>query len=167
MKQIEVKNKKVVTQVRLMAHLVQNGFKVLGVLSQDGAPPSVWVTMEDSETKDPTPVVRAYADPCLIAVASSQPVGLDQVPQCAGDGVAVHLLHVRKLDPVTRQLVVGGEMVRVYPSTLIKVSPSVLKLADGIGSLTIGPTTMVGELSVRLLDEAGNLAPTAIVLRFI
>lgn len=167
MKVVQVNNKKVLNAASLKKRLQGAGFSVENIVAAQGVNPFVQVWLADLETKDPTPMVRAYVDPDVLSVASDKPPGSDMVPECPADGVATHTLTIKKKDPYTGADKTGMETVQILPSQMIVVTPSQVVLVNGQTTVKVGPTQMVGELFVRVVDVAGVLIEGSIRLRFV
>ncbi len=102
---------------------------------------------------------------CLVPT-SDKPQGKDGVPECPGDGISFHTITIRKKDNKGADIP-GAETVRVLPSQLITVTPSQVVLVDGKATVKVGPTQLVGELFIRVVDVAGVLTEGSIRVRFI
>lgn len=166
MKTVQVDGKRVNDVAGLKQALDDAAFLVIGVSAQQGAAPFVRVHLEDAEAKDPTAIVNAWQDPAVLKATSNKPAGVGGVPEAVADGVDKHTLTLQKTDPNTGQVVPGTETLQVIPSQLIAVSNSRPTLVAGQVTVDVGPTTMVGELSVRVVDSGGSLVETAIKIRF-
>ena len=158
-------NRQLVSVARLRDQLIGNGFPSAKVAFQESSPPKTYVFVD--EPGDPSSLVNAYVDFGVLSATSDQPPGPDGVPQCPGDGVATHTLTIKKLDPYTGQQASGSETVQIIPSFPVTVAPSQIQLVNGLGTASIGPTTLVGDFVARLIDVAGNLTEATIRLRFI
>jgi len=149
---------------KLNDELVAANFAVVGVGYSD---PTVYVYLQDSETKDPTSIVMAYTDPNRLVGVSDKPAGPDGVPEALGNGVDVHTITVYKKNFDGTEVVSGSEVVRLLPSQMVAVNPHVVQLVDGIERFSVGPTTMIGELNLGIEDQGGNLLPGNLTVRFV
>jgi hypothetical protein len=149
---------------RLRSTLAASGFPSAGVISSCGETPKVWVTV--SEQGDPSSAVNAYVDPNKLTMASDKPVGTDGIPEAFGDGQDTHSITIYKKDwgGVT---VPGSEVVRIQPSQMIAANPHITSLVDGIGRISVGPTTMIGTITLKVVDQAGNLVSGSLMVRFV
>lgn len=138
-------------------------FAVVGLL---GELTQTLVYLQDSEVKDPVPIVQAWQDPGKLVVVSDRPLGVGGVPEADADGVDKHLLTITKVDQVTGQPMAGSEMLQVIPSQLVAVSNSKPSLVNGTAQVFVGPSGAVGELTVKVCDLAGALFEAVIKLRF-
>lgn len=166
MKTVKIANRKVCDLVRLRAHLVAAGFPSAQV-GCDPSGPDAYVYLDDAEPKDPTASVNAYVDPAHLKVTSNKSGGVGGVPEALANGVDTHTLTIKKIDPVTgADIFSGAEQVQVIPSQLVTVIPSKPNLIAGQITVEVGPTSMVGEFTVKVCDPAGALGEASIRLRF-
>lgn len=150
---------------RVKKALEDGGFAVVNVASK-ATPPTVYVYLEDAETKDPTAIVNAYQNPAKLEVTSNKPLGVGGVPEAQANGSDAHTLTIKKVNRETGQVAAGSEQVQIIPSQLVTVSPSKPNLNAGQATATLGPSSMVGELTVKVCDPAGVMVEGVIRLRF-
>lgn len=148
----------------LQEKLAADGFQLDGVVSSL-TETRVW--LKDAETKDPTPVVLAWADLPILTVSSDKPAGPGGVPEASADGVDKHTLTIKKVNPATGATVPGSEQLQVLPSQFVSLSASKPVLSGGQVAVEVGPSQMAGEVDVKVYDPAGNLAPVQLRLRFV
>lgn len=148
----------------LQAHLKANGFPNAR-MSYDSGGPTIAVEVDSG---DPTTLVNAWVDPDCIALASDKPVGSDGVPECASDGSAVHVVTIKKVDTSGTDVTSGSEQVKVIPNQLVTVTPSATpSMTSGTVAVNIGPTTLVGEVIVKVVGLGNDLKEQKIKLRFV
>ncbi len=154
--------------VALEKVLVDGGFVLSGITHAKGENKLMVVT-DPGETKNPTTLVNAFTDPADLDVSSDKPVATDGIPECAANGVATHALLIKKKDPYTGgDIITGSEQVRAIPSSMIAAVPgATINLANGQGTITLGPMTLVGEMTVRIVGVGNDMRQKAIKIRFI
>lgn len=165
MKTVEVANKRVYEPGLLKAALESAGFAVVNVVAKQ-TPPTVYVYLQDAETKDPIATVVGYKNPAKLVLSSNKPAGVGGVPEAQANGVDKHTLTISKVDRETGQVVAGAEQLQVIPSQMVVVVPSKPSLSSGSTTAVIGPSSAVGELLVRVCDPAGKIIEETIRVRF-
>lgn len=150
---------------KLKAHLEANGFPNALVLSEETTPPRAIVYVDSG---DPTTLVNAWSDPACIDLASNKPAGTDGVPECPSDNSSVHALTIKKVDENGNDITSGSDQVKVIPSSLVTVTPSATpSMTNGQVVVSVGPTSMVGEVLVRVVGDGNDLKEQEIRLRFV
>jgi len=149
--------------VGLQKKLEADGFQLDGVVSSL-TETRVW--LKDAETKDPTPVVLAWADLPILTVSSNKPAGPGGIPEASADGVDKHILTIKKVNPATGAVVPGSEQLQILPSQFVSLSSAKPVLVAGQVMVEVGPSQMAGEVDVKVYDPAGNLGKTQLRLRF-
>jgi hypothetical protein len=150
---------------RVRLALLAGGFAVVNVSAKQ-TPPTVYVSLEDAETKDPATIVNAYQNPAKLEVTSNKSPGAGGVPEATANGSDTHTLTIKKINRETGLVAAGSEQVQIIPSQLVVVSPSKPTLSAGQATAVLGPSSMVGELTVKVCDPAGVLIEGDIRLRF-
>jgi hypothetical protein len=150
--------KKTLDGEALKRQLLDADFKVLGVGCRFMSAPETYVYLDDSESKDPTPIVQAYVDPDVLSVTSSGDAPADGQSKCK--------VTIQKKDPYTGQDKPGTEKLQIVPSQMIGVTPYPVYLVNGKAVVEIGPSSMPGELSVSVSDVEKKLTPGRIRILF-
>lgn len=167
MRNVKVSGRAIQNLIGLREDLLSKGFQVEGLaVDNNGGQPYICVCMADGDPKDPTLAVLSWTDPDSLRVTSNQPSLFDGIAFAPADGTSVHRLTIQKVD-ATGAPVAGSEGIRLMPSQLIGVAPASLLLVNGVAHALVGPSTMVGEVSVRVQAQAGNLKEASIKLRFV
>lgn len=165
MKTVTISNKRVYEPGRVKAALEAANFSVDGVVGRQ-TPPTVYVYLPDSEAKDPSSTVNAYQNPAKLELSSNKPAGVGGVPEAQANGTDTHTLTVKKINRETGQVVSGSEQVQIIPSQLLPVSPSKPNLSSGQATVQVGPSSMVGEVIVKVCDPSNGMVEGSIRLRF-
>jgi len=131
-----------------------------------GANPTVRLDVDEADP-DPTDFVKAFVDPGAILVTSDKAAGADGVPEAAADGVDKHVLTIKKVLLNTATPTTGTEQLKVMPTSMISVSQSKPTLVDGVVTVELGPSTMSGELFVKVVDVAGKMFGGFLKVRFV
>lgn len=166
MKTYTIPNKLVMNAGALRTALLSAGYSGASVVSGFGATPPYVVVDEDDNAPDPTAFVVAYSDPCLLSGGSDKPSGPDGIPEAQGDGLDVHTVTIYKKN-YAGEIVAGSDVVRVLPDQMIAVNPRIVQLVDGIGRVSVGPSTMAGAVRMEFRDQAGVLVSGYLAVRFI
>ena len=149
---------------RLQTHLQANGFPDAIVVYH----PATTVVSVQVTTGNPTTLVNAWVDPNCIDLASDKAAGPDGVPECVADGTAVHVLTIKKVDNDGNDVTTGSEQVKVMPNQLVTVTPSTTpSMTSGTVTVNIGPSTLVGEVIVKVIGLGNDLKEQRIRLRFV
>lgn len=121
----------------------------------------------DEDHPDPTDFIKAFVDPGAILVTSDKVAGADGVPEAAADGADKHVLTIKKVLLNTTTPTTGTEQLKVMPTSMITVSQSKPTLVDGVVTVELGPSTMSGELFVKVVDVAGKMFGGFLKVRFV
>jgi hypothetical protein len=157
MKQVQVNGKLIYDPVSLQAVLVNASFAVTGVTAQMGATPFVIVYMDDSETKDPRPIVLSYTDPPILTAVAG--------PVVPPDGVSKVSVMIQKKDRAG-QPVPGNEQLQVIPSQMIGISPMPVVLSNGAATMQVGPSTLPGSVMIQIQDVGKIMSPAMVSVSF-
>jgi hypothetical protein len=138
-------------------------------LVADRAAPSdnVKVSVEGAETEAQISSVLDQITPYCFVGASDKPVGPDGIPEAQGDGADVHTVTIWKKNYWTKDTVPGSEVVRILPNQMIGVNPRMVQLVDGVGRVSVGPSTMSGVIQMELRDQAGDVMSGYLTVRFL
>ena len=165
MKTIKIQNKKVFDVGSLTEALKAAGFKVSGVSCLQSTPPVVFVYLEDSEKKDPSSFVMKWKDSPRLKVFSNKPSGIDGISEAKSDGVDSHTLKIELVDAFTQNPVSGVLKVQVTSNQLIQIKPTKLEIYDS-GMSIVGPSTLVGDLVIKIIDVSNASNFCSLTIRF-
>ena len=138
-------------------------------LIADRAAPSdnVKVNVGGAETEPQILAALDQITPYCLFAASDKPVGPDGVPEAQGDGADVHTITIFKKNFWTQDTISGAEVVRILPNQMIGVNPRMVQLVDGVGRTSVGPSTMSGVVQMEFRDQAGDMMPGYLTVRFV
>jgi hypothetical protein len=149
---VQISGRHISDVVGLKDSFVAQGYLVNWCASNEN-PPYVLVDKDSSETKPIATVVTAFQDAGKIAAVSDKAAGFDGVPECAGDGVEKHTLSISIKD-FSGVLMPVATNLQVCPSVIVAVSNAKPVVVAGLASVQIGPVSGVGDIEVRICDQA-------------
>lgn len=90
----------------------------------------------------------------------------DGVPAVDADGAQTHTLSIQKKDQDDQDVVTGSEPIRVIPSFPVALSSGSPVLSSGATSVIVGPSSSIGDVTIRVVDPAGTIKSREILIRF-
>ena len=137
------------------------------ITDREAASDNVKVNILGTETEAQISSVLDQITPYCFVGASDKPVGPDGIPEAQGDGADVHTVTIWKKNYWTKDTVPGSEVVRILPNQMIGVNPRMVQLVDGIGRVSVGPSTMSGVIQMEIRDQAGDVMSGYLTVRFL
>jgi hypothetical protein len=133
----------------LRSQLIANGWAGASVLYC--ALPMQCVTVQVADAApDPTAFVTAFVDPATISADSNKPDGPFGHSQGNADGVDFQTITIQMLDRLGGSPLNWNGSVLVQPQGPIQRSPAIVPVVNGVGTFTVGPTTIPGEYDLFL-----------------
>lgn len=149
----------------LKAALVAGGFLVNWCASNEN-PPFVIVSLDQTESKDPSAIVNAFQDAGQLHAASNKAAGFDGVAECPGDGVATHTVSIVLKDFSGAPLALDASL-QVIASQIVPLSASKPPMVAGAASVVVGPVSGSGEIQLCIADQANKHYQSRIKVRFV
>lgn len=149
-------DREVANLAALRSQLIAGGWTNAAVLYC--AEPSKCVTVHvDDAAPDPTSFITAYVDPAVITTSSDHPGGPFGHHQGDADGVDFQTVTIQMVDPKTGAPVGWNGNIIVQPQGPIQRSPAIVAVANGVGTFTVGPTTIPGEYDLFLQIQGDSV----------
>lgn len=135
------------------------------VLSVGADPKKTYVYLDEAEDRDPTEIVLGWKDVPELWVKSTAPLGTLGVPEVQADGVEVHDLLIRKVNP-SGEVLPGDERVLVSTPHMVNISMLRPRLSEGMTMVQIGPSKMAGEAVIDVSDPDHGMKGSKLIVRF-
>lgn len=119
----------------------------------------------------PKGVGRWKKDWSALYVAPIQVFKAMSFAKCDPDGIPSvhvnesHVVSIKKVNGEGKQIA-GYEAIRVIPSWPVPITPAQVRLVDGAAVVTVGPATIPSDCLLKVIDPAGNIQKTQLVIRF-
>lgn len=95
-----------------------------------------------------------------LAMVSNAPLDFEGIPTVRANGVAMHTITISKKDLAGNPVPVGTESVFVRSTAPVARSASTVVLAAGVGTFTVGPSSLPVDLELFAVDPLGVLKPS-------
>lgn len=136
----------------LRAYLASNGYSSFALFNNAT---TLWVDILDN-SPDPTTFVTAFVEPPTISAASDHSMGPFMHYQGIANGSDVQTITIQMLNPDGSNNTTWGGNVLVQPLSPVQVSQVTVAVVNGVGTFTVGPTTMPGEYDLYMLLQGDN-----------
>jgi hypothetical protein len=136
------------------------------VVSVATDPRQTYVYLEDSEEKDPAPIVESWVDRPELKVAATGQIGSFGVAEALANDLDVHTVLIQKVDPAGN-VVDGSEKLSVTTPQGVMLSEASPRLSEGMAMIQVGPSAKVGDCLIEVTDRSGKMKPVKLPLRFV
>lgn len=126
---------------------------------------NTYVYTEDASDVDFTPLVESWEDEAELCAETDGVPAPDGVPVVEANGYSVHTVVVRKTTPKGEGLP-GNEKIVVATPQPVKLKDAKFRLVNGTASFTVGPSSKLGDVYLRIRDGASRLRETRLHIRF-
>lgn len=135
------------------------------VISVASDPRKTYIYVEDGSELDMGQCVNEWEDIPILRVESTNPADEDGVPSALADGKEIQTLVVQKTTGY-------GDLIQDATKITASVShggvtaQQKLRLKKGVGSITLGPTTVAGDVIVEVQDARKRMTAVSIRVKF-
>lgn len=152
-------NKAIGNSAALRSQLLAGGWSEVALVTGMLPSPYVLVSVGNGDP-NPTAFVNAYVDPPVISAVSNKAIGPFGHYQANADGVDTQVITVQMKNAVTGQNVSWNGNLIVQPMTPIAISSNTIAVVNGVGTFTVGPTTVPSEYDILVQLQSDTVGYT-------